>query len=279
MTFNKFRYNSAKRTLTSTQISFTALTRTISIPSGFSVFKEHQYITITGSTLNSGLFRIYSVNDTTITLYSNYTLVDALAGESVTIIAQMKEWDWMAKSITECNNKFGIKCIYIPTTYANKSLANGVYLDNSYEDNAEIYLRSEGIETLGEDNVYNKFGYNLNNQLWFYGTIAQFDEIGVTPKKGDLIYSEDLNKKVFEVTNATYETKANKYPFGTPMSYMLTCKLHNPDMIATYDSGNSTVDSLDDLDEEMKERYDEEINDVIEDNSIIDSTETNPLDS
>ena len=280
MSFDKFRYNTTKSKIVSDKISFDATEKTITITDDtFSDFVEHQYINITNSVSNNGLYRIYSLTSTIITLYDNYTLINEAIGNTITIIAQLKEWDWMANSIQETNEKFGLQCIYIPTEYANKSLANGVYMDNSYTETNEIYLRGEGIETLGEDNIYTKFGYNVNNQIWLYGTIKQFDEIGFTPKKGDLIYSENFNKKIFEVTNATYETKANKYPFGTPMSYMLTCKLHNPDMIATYDTGNDDIDSLDDKAQEIEDRYDEEINDVILDNDLIDDTETNPLDS
>lgn len=280
MTFDKFRYNNAKSTLTSNKISFNSTLKTITISTGsFSDFVEHQYITITNSLSNNGLYRIYSLTTNVITLYDTYTLVTEAEGRTISLVAQLKEWDWMCNSVTEANEKFGIRCIYIPTEYSNKSLANGVYMDNEYTENTQIYLRAEGIETLGEDNQWTKFGYNVNNQIWLYGTVRQFDEIGYIPKKGDLVYSEDLNKKVFEVTNATYETKANKYPFGTPMSYMLTCKLHNPDMVGSYTSGNADVDTLDDLAREMKDRYDEEITDVIIDNDIIDTTETNPLDS
>lgn len=146
-----------------------------------------------------------------------------------------------------------------------------------YADNI-IYFKIEGIDTLGDDNMFGKVGYVINNLLYFYCTISQLADLNIIPKKGDLIFSDPLNKKVFEITEATYESKNSKYPFGVPMCYTLTAKLYNPDLIASYDTGNEDVDSLSTKPAEMKNKTDEEIFNAVESGSIVDDSEDNPLD-
>jgi len=190
-----------------------------------------------------------------------------------------KSWIQLEAQQREANEKFGYRCYYITKEVFKESMSNGVYLQAIMQHGQEIYLRQEGLELLGEDNMFTKFGYEINNQLFVYGTISQFDDLDVSvkPKIGDLVYIEDTNKKLFEVSFADFESKNNKYPFGKPMNYMLKLKIHNVDLINFYNTNNDDVDTSNTEDVQTDEKYKKEIEDKITDYNILDNSEDNPL--
>lgn len=188
-----------------------------------------------------------------------------------------KQFDQVAYQIREAFEKFGTKCMYIPTDHSDESLADGDYETLNFNNGVEIYLKIEGWSDFGMENMWGKFGREVNDIVSLYGTIAQFEEIGIVPKIGDLIYVESTNQKLFEVTNSTYETIKNKYPYGAPMTYEINAKTHNVDMINTYDTLIPDVDTNNDQVTKTNDRYDHEINDKITDNNIVDDSEDNPL--
>jgi len=188
-----------------------------------------------------------------------------------------KSYNQNLKQTTEIFEKFGSKCLYIPRVEVDETLVGGNYLDMLYDAGQEIYLRVTGHESVDEGNFFSKFGYSDQSSLEFFGSIEQFAEISIVPEIGDLIYVEDLNKKLYEVTHSTHQTVNNKYVFGKPSTFQLKCKLHNIDLISTYTTGNIDIDSQDNESDETDTKMNNEITQKITDNNIVDNSESNPL--
>jgi len=195
-------------------------------------------------------------------------------------IKSNKQWTSLEKRVKESYNKFGIDCIFCPKAYLSESLSSGDYLDSVYNEGKEMILRPDTgmVSEFGSNSIFSKFGYTNTNTLNFFATISQFTDIEENPKEGDLIYIVDMmNKKLMEIVNVTYESENNKYPFGEPMVFILETKIHNPDLIADYNTGDVNIDSLDDTAQEFEDQMEEKIDDKVADHNIVDTTETNPL--
>jgi len=175
--------------------------------------------------------------------------------------------------------KYGTDILYIPRIEVDETLTGGNYLDMLYDTGIEIVARFQGSENFGESNFFSKFGYSSNEEDGtVYQTIQYFTSLGITPEIGDLIYIKSMNKKLFEITNNTYESTQNKYIFGSDsMVYELKMKLHNVDLISTYATGNADIDSQNNESDETDARYNNEVTQKIIDSNIIDNSETNPL--
>ena len=182
---------------------------------------------------------------------------------------------------SECFEKYGLEMLFIPRTTSNESLINGDYLTTIYETGTRIYVRQDpnNQAELGTNNSYSKFGFVMDSQdMTFYCSIKYLENLDIIPKIGDLLFSEMLNSKIFEITSVTFENEnIASYRFGAPISYKILCKLHNIDSTsATYSTGNTDIDtSATNANDKEIAKMNEKIFDKIDDNNIVDDSETN----
>jgi hypothetical protein len=188
-----------------------------------------------------------------------------------------KTYNQFLKQTTEVYEKFGTKCIYIEKIKYNESLTLGNFSEIIYDIGKEIYLRVEGFETVGTGNFFSKFGYTDESEINIYGSITQFEDIEITPQIGDLIYVENVNKKVYEVTHSSNETDEEKYDFGKSMSFKLKCKLHHIELLSSYSTNVTDIDTQNNENLETGDRYNKEVTQKIINNNIVDDSETNPI--
>jgi len=181
--------------------------------------------------------------------------------------------------IQESFMQLGTDVLYIKRIESDESLTGGDYENMLYAMGIQIIMKYTGNEEFGTTNFYGKYNYSAGEETSsLYATIHYLDGLGIKPEIGDIIFIESMNKKIIEVVDVTYETKNNKYPFGSgSMVYEIKCKPHHIDLITTYATGNDDIDTQNDQDVKTNARYDKEVKQKNVLYDIVDDTEKNPI--
>jgi len=193
-----------------------------------------------------------------------------------------EEYDLYSYQYRESIELYGTDVKYIPKTIANETLYTGDWKDVVFEDATDMIMRIDGIDDLGNNDMYSKFGFSSDDMLTFYCATTQFDDVSINPMVGDLIYVPEYNKKVFEIVSVDQETPNQKFNFKSvddkKVGFKLETKLHSPDLNDIYNTNVEEIDELNGLNISTTERMDNEITDKVDDNNIIDDSENDPLD-
>lgn len=132
--------------------------------------------------------------------------------------------------IVEAIKMYGIDCLYLPRTIANRS---DIIDDVKYSTFAKTYGIECYVKTVdgfqGQGDFLSKFGVEIRDQMTltlsrrsFKSEITDVDATLVRPREGDLIWFP-LNNKIFEIQHVKHESIF--YQMGKLQTYDLTMEL------------------------------------------------------
>jgi hypothetical protein len=159
------------------------------------------------------------------------------------------EYNLYSNATDEICEMFGIDFSYLPRTLVKPDHIFGEDVNSSFDSNTTITLYIENAEEFnGVGDLFNKFGFSIDNQLILTVQQDRFDTtVGEVPEIGDLIYHPP-SRKILEVKDVKYEN--SYYQFGGgglvdngQMTYKFTCTLFE----ASHEDFNTGIDDVDDL--------------------------------
>jgi hypothetical protein len=177
------------------------------------------------------------------------------------------KWEQVQSQYIELVNKFGIACYYLVKENLNLSMFINHYEKGFYDNGIEMRLIKESIVDFGNNDMFTKFGFVSNDNLTFYGVISIFEEIGVKPKRGDLIFCPTIGNKIFEVSHVDRETPKLKYQFDKiPIALQIQTSLYKPNMSLI---NANPIQEVDELNSKELEKTIEKQKEIIEDKQVI----------
>lgn len=178
---------------------------------------------------------------------------------------------------------FGSDVVFLPRTPDNPEPIFGEYLASKLEAGYPMRLFVEDVTNWnGNGDVYSKFGLQVNDTTTFHCPKKMFEifnnGVAIYPKQGDLIYYVK-GKKLFEIQHIEDETQPGFYVFGNRQSYVIKCKAYTYDhmQIAIDESIPPAVSSLASLATQDQQQYNDVVQDVVAQQSILDNTEVDPI--
>jgi hypothetical protein len=186
-------------------------------------------------------------------------------------------WIQSQNHYSEVIEKFGMDIYFLSKEMIKESIFINAWEDALYQVAYSMKLIKEEIIDFGNSDMFTKFGFASNDNLTFYGTIAQFELLNLKPKRGDLIFCPTIGNKIFEISHADRETPKFKYQFDrVPIAYQLQTNLYKPDMLYDY-SGNTDVNKTNLINTKEIENKNTKQENQIVDNGIIKTTRRDPL--
>lgn len=201
---------------------------------------------------------------------------------------------------------YGVDVVYIERTLNTPEQIFGEYLGAVLTQGTPMRLYNEELTQGGwggGGDMYAKFGLQVTDESTFYGPKIIFDQaklntdpatstdqpfIPFYPKQNDLIYFVK-GKKLFEINHIENEAQPGMYIFGNKNSYVFKCKLYTydhsavkvdaslPAEIQALDNVTQVGNQLFDLKSTEKANFNDKV--VAENikNTIVDTTEKDPL--
>jgi len=187
-------------------------------------------------------------------------------------------WRQAQNIYTELVAKGGIPIYYLPKEMIKESIFINSWEDALYQIAYSMKLIKEEIVNFGDNDQFSKFGFASNDNLTFYGTIQQFTDLNIKPKRGDLIFCPSIGNKIFEISHADRETPKTKYQFDSnPIAYQLQTSLYKIDML--YD--HTALSQLNQTNlmnaKEIEKKNTKQQNQIIDNNVIKDTGRRDPL--
>lgn len=170
----------------------------------------------------------------------------------------------------ECNQIRGVVINYFPKSIINK---DEIFLDSrkNFDKFYEIPAVFSNFENFEGDDLYTKFGLNMNRGIEFEISIKEFNdcvngEIDY-PEIGDIFYLKNLNDW-FEITHINSEKRI--LPFGTKMIYTFNAKkidvedelITSSDDVELKEDFESIVSKFGNAYEDIKDGVDEFLDDM-----------------